>query len=284
VSAFGEEGRRKELGRALNRLRVASGLSQPQLAERTGLSQPKLSRIESGKQRIRVPEVVAWCDATSASDEARKEVLALAERTLVGPTSWDEAGGDAELQISTAEVEAKAGTISVYQPAIVPGLLQTAAYARRVFSAGPDGVPPNIAEKVVGRLERQRILYDDTKRLRFVIPEAVLRWPFDEIEEQVEQLERLREVAARPNVDLRVAPLAGTAVWRTGGFVLFDDLADMDPIVHLELLTRPLTIEEREQVDFYRQVFSGLAEASAKDDEALGLVQSAIEDMRASVG
>lgn len=284
MSAFGEEGRRKELGRALNRLRVASGLSQPQLAERTGLSQPKLSRIESGKQRIRVPEVVAWCDATGASDEARKEVLALAERTLVGPTSWDEAGGDAELQISTAEVEAKAGTISVYQPAIVPGLLQTAAYARRVFSAGPDGVPPNIAEKVVGRLERQRILYDDTKRLRFVIPEAVLRWPFDDIEEQVEQLERLREVAARPNVDLRVAPLAGTAVWRTSGFVLFDDLADMDPIVHLELLTRPLTIEEREQVDFYRQVFSGLAEASAKDDEALGLVQSAIEDMRASAG
>lgn len=283
-SAFGEEGRRKELGRALNRLRVASGLSQPRLAERTGLSQPKLSRIESGKQRIRVPEVDAWCEATGADEATRKELLALAERALVGPTSWDEAGEDAELQLSTVEMEAKASTISVYQPAIIPGLLQTAAYARRVFSAGPDGEPPNVAERVVGRLERQRILYDDSKQLRFVIPEAVLRWPFDDTEEQIEQLERLREVASRPNVDLRVAPLAGTSVWRTGGFVLFDDLADMEPIVHLELLTRPLTIEEREQVDFYRQVFNGLAGASAKGDRALGLIQRAIESLRSPSG
>lgn len=279
-SAFGEAGKRKELGRALNRLRVASGLSQPRLAAKIGLSQPKISRIEAGEQGIRVPEVDAWCRETGAGEETHKELLALAERILLGPQSWDEAGDDSDLAQSTAEMEAKAGLISVYQPAIVPGLLQTAAYARRVVSAGPEGAPPNIAEKVMGRLERQRILYDDNKQLRFVIPEAVLRWPFEDVGEQIEQLERLREVAGRPNVDLRTAPMAGTRVWRTGGFVLFEEIEDLESLVHLELLTRPVTIEARDQVDFYRQVFEGLYQTSAAGQAALDLIQHVIDDFR----
>lgn len=278
--AFGDSGKRKELGRALSRLRASSGLSQPQLAEKIGLSQPKLSRIEAGKQRIRVPEVDAWCRATGASVERRKELLSLAEDALIGPVSWDEAGEDSELQRTTAEMEARAGLISVYQPAILPGLLQTAAYSRRVFSAGPEGEPANVAERVLSRLERQRILYDDEKRFRFVVPEAVLRWPFGPIEEQIEQLERLGEVASRRNVDLRVAPLARTSVWRTGGFVLFEEIDDLEPRVHLELLTRPLNIEESDQVDFYRRVFVNLAEASAVGDDAKRLLARVIDDMR----
>jgi transcriptional regulator with XRE-family HTH domain len=282
MSAFGEIGKRKDLGRALSRLRASTGLSQPQLAEKIGLSQPKLSRIESGKQRIRLPEVDAWCRATGASDAKRAELLQLAEEALMGPASWDQAGSDSELQRSTGEVEAKAGLISIYQPAIIPGLLQTAAYARRVFSAGPDGEPANIADKVLSRLERQRILYNDDKALRIVVPEAVLRWPFGPNEEQIEQLGRVREVAGRPNVDLRIAPLAGLQVWRTSGFVLFEELGDEPPFVHLELLTRPLNIDDSEQVAFYRQVFVNLLSASLTGDEADGLLNRVIDDMRRS--
>jgi transcriptional regulator with XRE-family HTH domain len=279
--AFGDSGKREELGRALHRLRVNAGLSQPRLAELTELAQSKISRIESGKQRIRVPEVDAWCRATGTSDERRQELLGLAEDTLVGPQSWDEVEEDSELQRTTAEMEAQAGLISVYQPSILPGLIQTAAYARRVFSAGPEGEPPNVAEKVLARLERQRILYDDSKRLRFVAPETVLRWPFGPAEEHVEQLERLREVMSRPNVDLRIAPMSGTPVWRTGGFVLFENLGDMEPRVHLELLTRPINIEETDQVDFYRQVFANLMSHALSGLDAEHLLEQVIRDFRA---
>lgn len=286
-SAFGEAGKRKELGRALTRLRVASGLTQTRLAAKlkesrpdTKLSQPKISRVETGVSGIKVPEVDDWCRETGADEETRRELLALAEEIRLGPQSWEEAGDDSELVRSTAEIEAKAGLISVYQPAIIPGLLQTASYATRVLSAGPDGEPPNIAQKVYDRLQRQRVIRDGRKRFRFVIPEAVLRWPFDDVDEQIEQLERLLEVVGRPNVDLRIAPLAGTRVWRTGGFVLFDELDGLQPLVHLELLTRPLTIEEQDQVDFYRQVFEGLFHASLPNKQAEHLIQRVINDFR----
>lgn len=276
MSAFGATAQRQRLGRALSRLRKAAGLSQPQLSAAINLSQPKVSRIEAGGAPIALAEVDAWCRATQASDQLRQEVLTLAEAALLGPASWSETE-DADLQRSAGELEAKAGVISVYQPAILPGLLQTAAYARRVFSAGPDGVLPDLAERVMGRLERQRILYDGAKQLRFVVPESVLRWPVGPPDEHREQLGRLGEVMDRPNVDLRILPMAPPLVWRTGGFALFEELTDDEPLVHLELLTRPINIHEVRQVDFYRRAFANLLAAAAAGGEARALLRR-VED------
>lgn len=186
---------------------------------------------------------------------------------LLGPTSWDTAGDPATLRQSTADTEAKAGLIRGYQPAILPGLFQTAAYARHVLSAGPDGPPPDLAERVLARLERQRILYDDTKRLEFVIPEAVLRSPLGPPAEHTEQLARLGEILRRPNVDLRILPLTAAPVWRTSGFVLFENLPGAEPFVHIELLTRPINIDEPTQVDTYRRAFLRLQQASTTGDQ-----------------
>lgn len=259
---------------------MSTGLSQPRLADVLGWSQPKVSRIEAGKQRVSVPEVDAWCRATAAPDERRRELLALAEDALVGPTSWEQARGQADLLRSTARIEARAGLISVYQPAILPGLLQTVGYARRVLSAGPASAPSDLAERVLARLERQRILYDERKRLRFVVPEAVLRWPVGPIDEHLEQLDRLAEILARPNVELRILPMAPPLVWRTGGFVLFDELGDEDPFVHLELLTRPVNIDEPDQVGKYQKAFADLLGASAEGKHAKTLLTQVGEDMR----
>jgi transcriptional regulator with XRE-family HTH domain len=280
MPAFGDAAQRERLGRALHRLRASAGLSQPQLAAKLGWSQAKVSRAEGGKQRIKVPEVDMWCRATDASDQRRQELLKLAEEALLGPASWDEARGDVVLQRTTAEMEVKAGLLSVYQPAIIPGLLQTATYARRVFSAGPAGELPDVAERVIGRLERQRILYDESKELRFVVPETVLRWPFGPPAEQVEQMERLGEVMRRPNVDVRILPMARTSVWRTSGFVIFDRLGDQDPFVHLELLTRPINIDEPDQVATFERVFANLREASVAGEDARTLLGHVIDDMR----
>lgn len=280
MAAFGTAPQRERLGRALSRLRASTGLSQPQLADRLGWSQPKVSRVESGKQRVTMPDVDSWCRVTGATDERRHELLALAEATLVGPASWDEAREHANLQRTTAETEAKAALVSVYQPAILPGLLQTATYARRVISAGPKGAPPDLAERVLSRLERQRILYDERKRLRFVVPETVLRWPVGPADEHLEQLDRLGEIMVRPNIDLRVLPMAPPVVWRTGGFVLFDELGDEDPFVHLELLTRPLDIDEPEQVETYRLAFENLLGVSTAGERAMALLAHVADDIR----
>lgn len=280
MDAFGVAAQRERLGRALGRLRVNAGLSQPQIAAKLGLSQSKVSRVESGKQRVTVPEVDQWCRETGATDERRGELLALAEEALLGPTSWDQVGNDAGQQQRAGDMEARAGLISVFQPVILPGLLQTATYARHVFSAGPGGAPPDLADRVMGRMERQRILYDSRKRLRFIVTEAALRWPFGPPAEHLEQLDRLAEIMGRPNVDLRILPSAPSPVWRTGGFVLFEELGEDEPFVHLELLTRPVNIDDAQGVGIYRAVFEHLQDASLSGEDARALLARVVEDFR----
>lgn len=282
MSPFQDSRQRGQLASALKRLRLAAGLTGYQVAEQLGLDQSTVSRIERNQQRISIAQVDLWCKATGTSDERRGELLTLAEEALVGPQSWDEAAesGSTNFQRETKEMEAKAGKLSFYQPAMLPGLLTTATYARRIFSSGPAGVPQDIAERVLGRMERQHILYDDQKTLKFVVPEAVLRWPVGPVNEHLEQLSRLGEILVRPNVDLRILPMAPTLVWRADGFVLYEDIEESEPFVHLELLTRPLNIEEPEQVDFYRKVFANLLDASLSGDDARDLLNRAIEDMR----
>ena len=227
MSALGDRQQRKRLADELKRLRALSGLSGRVLGPLVGVDQSTISRIERGEQRVSLPQVIAWCKATGAPDESQARVLALAEEILIGPTSWEAASETSSTDFAreVAELEAMTGLLSNYQPAAMPGLLQTPAYARRLLSSGPDGVPPDLAERVMGRIDRQQILYDETKRFRFVIPEAVLRWPYGPaddpavLDEHREQLARVGWAVGRANVDVGILPLAPVATWRTAGFV-----------------------------------------------------------------
>lgn len=288
MSAFGTEPQARRLAEELKRLRVAAGLTGRQLAPQIGVEQSTISRIEHGLQRVSVRQVALWGKATSATDERIAELLALAEDILVGPRSWRDASetGSTDLQPEIADLEARTGTLSIYQPAALPGLLQTAAYARRLFSSGPEGVFPDIAERVVHRLERQRILYDDSKQFRFVIPEAVLRWPYGPpddpavLDEHREQLARVEMVMGRPNVEIGILLLRPTAPWRLAGFDIYDDIKDGEPLVHLEWLTRPYNISEPDQVEMCRQAFGNLLSASVTGEEAVAAIQRALESLR----
>ena len=168
----------------------------------------------------------------------------------------------------------------------MPGLLQTPAYARRLLSSGPAGAPPDLAERVMGRIDRQRVLYDEAKRFRFVIPEAVLRWPYGPpddpavLDEHREQLASVEWAIGRPNVEVGILPLAPVAVWRTAGFVIFDEVEGDEPQVHLEWLTRPYNVFEPEQVEMCRQAFSNLMAEAVTGDEARQLITSAASSLR----
>lgn len=283
MSAF-QDRQRAQLAEALKRLRIAAKLTGYQLAEQLGVDQSTVSKIERNRQRASLSQVEQWCQITRATAEQRRELLALAENVLMEPPqSWSAASdtGSTNFQRETQEIEATAGSISIYQPAVIPGLLQTATYARRVFSSGPDGVLPDVAERVVGRLERQRILYDESKRLRFAIPEAVLRWPFGPEDEQVEQLDRLGEIMARPNVDLRILPLAPNPHWRLGGFVLYEDFdEDKSAFVHLELLNGPVNVDDPAHLAMYQRVFASLMDSATAGMEAQSLLRQIIADLR----
>ena len=289
MSAFGNRKQRDELAAGLRRLRSLAGQSGRELGALIGVDQSTVSRIERGEQRVTLAQVAAWVKATGASDEDHAAVLALAEAAIVGPASWADVGesGDTNLQTETAKLEADSRLLSFYLPAAIPGLLQTAAYARRLFVSGPlGGALPNIPKRVMDRMERQRVLYDESKRFRFVIPEAVLRWPYGPpddpavLDEHREQLARVEWATARPNIDLGILPLAPSAPWRSAGFVIYDEMTDDEPQVHLEWLTRPFAVTGIEALDMTRRAFANLMAASVTGDEARRLITAAAESLR----
>jgi hypothetical protein len=135
-------------------------------------------------------------------------------------------------------------------------------------------------------MERQRLLYDEAKTFRFVIPEAVLRWPYGPPDDPAvpdkhrEQLARLEWATRRPNIQIAILPMAPVAVWRSTGFVIYDEVDDGDPLVHLEWLTRPYNETEPEAVEMCRQAFANLLSASATGNDARRLISTAAHDLQ----
>jgi transcriptional regulator with XRE-family HTH domain len=286
VSGLGNAAQRRHLAGELKRLRLASALSGAQMASHLKVTQPTISRIETGRQKVSLTQVSLWASATGATPEREAELLELAGDILAGPRSWAQEDGGTDAQRDLAELEQKTGLRSEFEPAVIPGLLQTAAYAARVISSGPEGVLPDVAQRVMNRMSRQRILYDEAKRFRFVIPEAVLLSPFgsaadpDVPGEHREQLGRVEAATVRPNVEIGILPLAASPVWRLAGFSLYDDIAGDEPLVHVEWLTRPIDDSEPDQVEMCRQAFANLMHASAVGDDARELIRRAIDSLR----
>ena len=288
MSALGDEQQRRRLAGELRRLRSLSGLSGAELGADIGVNQSTVSRIERGEQRVSLAQVARWVKAAGAPDEKQAELLALTEQIVAGPESWEAASetGSTDLGPETAELEAKTGLLSNYQPAAIPGLLQTPEYARRLLSSGPRGIPPDLGERLMHRIERRRVLYDEAKRFRFVIPEAVLRWPYGPagdpavIDEHREQLHQVEWATRRPNVEIGILPLTPVAAWRLAGFVIFDDVHDGEPLVHLEWLTRPYNVTEPGAVEECRVAFANLMAESVTGDDARRLIAAAARDLR----
>lgn len=160
-------------------------------------------------------------------------------------------------QVETGELEASAATITVYDHAVVPGLLQVRDYARLVFEmAGVDA--GSIAGSVEARLRRQSILLDQSKRFELLVTEAALWWRPGPIDLQLEQLRQVRAVMALPNVQIGILPLRGRAraIYPEGFQVYGDRADDADTVVLVELITDEVTISEPGSVVLYQQEVS----------------------------
>jgi transcriptional regulator with XRE-family HTH domain len=273
----------RRLGLALRGLRRDAGLTGQQLAEQAGLSQSTASRIELGQAMPSRADLDGWARVTSASPEQQRELRKLAEAAAVETISWSKATrrGLPELQKDVRELEATSAAILNFQPTIVPGLLQTADYARRLVVSGYPSGRPDIAAAVTARLDRQSILFDDARRLEFVIAEAALRWRLGPPQMMLAQLDRIASVATLPTVTIGIIPQAAVvAAWHIHGFAILDDRSDGSPLVRVETLTTGLSISDADAVERYRQAFRRLREAAAFDQEAGALIRALMADLR----
>ena len=255
---------RRQLGRELAIARGAERVNQRDLANVLGIHQTTIARIEAGTARVPSRAMVhRWLEACQVTREQWDRITALHEAALAETRSYrdmltDEPG---HLQGIARAQETDARLIRSCQMEWIPGLLQTAEYARQFIpQVDPTGQMDHAAA-VAARMERQRILYGDGRRFQFIIAEHVLHWtPAPGV--MVAQLAHLRTVGTLATVDIRVLPhhRVGAPAWHS--FVITEP-TDGDPEVTSELLGGYWSATDPETVAQYVTVWENLWEASS---------------------
>lgn len=224
-------------GAELQAARVASGLSREELAARINYSISLVGHVETTR---RVPSL----DFAQRCDQALGTAGTFARlqqhlRTAPFP-SWFR---------PFAQYEAEAVSLRTFELALVPGLLQTAEYARAVLSTRVGASEDDIEQRLAARLERQAILERDNPPLLWVvIDECVLHRPVGGPDVMRAQVEHLADMAQQPAVVIQVVPQkAGAHEGLTGAFMIAD-FAESPSIVYLETALTGMVIERAADV------------------------------------
>lgn len=247
-------------------MRMAAGLSGVEVAARAGVPQPTVSRVETGR-RVSDPEIVMRIITALRAD--RVTARRLGDQVRQAYASSEPRRVDAGVSFrptSAEECRARARVIRDFQGAVIPAVLQTAAYAEAANL--PGGAPGHAA-----------VLDDATKTFAFVLTEAALStWPGTG-EFMPDQFAYLTAAAGRPNVRLGVVPARAAASFLLPvplhGFTVYDDRA-----VTVVTFTRTLTLTRADEVAVYADAFDHLAGAASYGQDAQALVRRAADEFR----
>jgi transcriptional regulator with XRE-family HTH domain len=201
-------------GAELRRARSAAGLSQEQLGQRVGYSAAQVGKVETG-ERAPSQDFAKRCDqALPGADGLFVRIYALIRR-------WD--GRYPSWFADWVDAERRATSIFWWEPLLVPGLLQTADYARALFEAWRTaGSADELDQMVSTRLDRQSIFErSDPPSLWAIVDEGVLRRRIGGEKIMHDQLVCLADVADRPRVTIQVVPAeVGAHVGLLGAFAI----------------------------------------------------------------
>ncbi|MET8982702.1 Scr1 family TA system antitoxin-like transcriptional regulator [Streptomyces sp. NPDC004539] len=191
----------KMLGRQIAAARLATGLTQVQLAEIINIDDETMASIEQGRRTL-YPDIGRKIDRALGTKGVFEEGAENLPEIDQYPLYAEEYVGQ----------ERTAKTLSWYDNAVVPGLLQTAAYAEAVLRERvPTYSEEEIQTKLEGRVERMEILQrKNPPTMSFVIWEPILHMTVGGPEVRQEELRHLREVADLPNVTIQILPLNST--------------------------------------------------------------------------
>jgi transcriptional regulator with XRE-family HTH domain len=272
--------RRRKLGAELRALRTGAGLTSGEAALLVGWHQSKVSRIETGTSGVKPADVRLLLDAYGVHDSQLRELLLMlagsdegggrhhwwhAYRGVLPPTYRD-----------FISLESQASAMRTLETSVVPGLLQTAEYARAVTKAAVDGLDEERLDTLVEvRLTRQHVLRSHPPlELSAVLDEAVLRREVGGPDIMARQLARLVEAARLPQVRLQVLPFAaGAHIGVTGPFVIFSfsRTSDLDVVV-LDHLTSSLYLERKEDLQAYTEAFNALRFHALSPEDSLDYI------------
>ena len=199
------------LGGELRRARVAAGFSsQDALAAKLGFDRTVIAKAETGERPPTDDVLAAWCQACHLDDDLFRRLAVLARRADGPVPSWFE---------DWLQAEGEAQSLRIWSPTLVPGLLQTAEYARALFLAEQSDTSDDAIDALVAaRLERQAILdRADPPDVVVVLDEAILHRLIGSPQVMHDALVHVAELSKRPNVVVQVVPASNGANAGLGG-------------------------------------------------------------------
>ncbi|MEU8899472.1 helix-turn-helix transcriptional regulator [Nocardia sp. NPDC048505] len=281
---------RRQLGRYVREARTALNLSQEKLAEMADVSSSVLQRLENGvATRLKVRDLQAICEVLEVPDDLTTAMIGLLKASA--EKSWWHEYGDliqAALDIYVG-LETAARRLTTYQPALVPGLLQTSDYARALIVAvKPMATAAEHERRVELRTRRQTII---TRRyqpvqLEVVLHETALRSMVGGARVMAAQLRHLAELGKSDNIAVRVLPFAAGAPVGdpVGQFAVleFDEDAKGNavwpPVVYLETFTGCMYLEKPEDVQRYYRVYDELRRVSLDPTTSRSLIRQVAKE------
>ncbi|MFB7054771.1 helix-turn-helix domain-containing protein [Streptomyces vinaceus] len=238
--------RRLRLGAELRRLRRASGMTSQQVAARLLVSQSKISLLETGRRAINPRDVRDLCELYDVTDQSFiASLMRMAKES--GRQGWWVAYGDVPYGVFVG-METEAVSIHSYEPLVMPGLLQTPAYAEAVIGeTNPDITAEQAANRLEVRLRRQHRAHHPARpfRLWVVLDESALHRTVGTADVMREQLEHLERISAQPHITVQILPHAAGAHPGLSGQFSILTFSDNDAgVVYLERFTSDLYLEK----------------------------------------
>jgi len=253
--------RRRRLGQELRRLREVKGMTAEEVAERLLVSQSKISRLENGRRSISQRDVRDLCGVYEVEDvRIVDSLMQMAKDSR--QQGWWHSFGDIPYSVYIG-LETDAASLRIYDPQVVPGLLQTRPYAEALIAGAlPETASADIDKRVQVRMRRQERISapENPLRLWTVLDEAALRRVVGSRLVMREQLEHLVEQSQLPHVTVQVIPFEmGAHPGLNGQYAIleFPDTADSS-VVYIEGVTSDLYLEKAADVQKYSVMYEHL--------------------------
>ncbi|MEU8432552.1 helix-turn-helix transcriptional regulator [Streptomyces sp. NPDC029216] len=238
--------RRRRLGAELRQLRKAAGMTSTQAAGHLLVSQSKISLIETGRRPINPRDVRDLCRLYGVSDQDVVDSLMRTARES-GQQGWWVSCGDVPYGVYIG-LETGASSIHTYEPLVIPGLLQTRAYAAALIAETvPRITDEQAAVSLEVRLRRQHRAHHPARpfRLWAVLDESALHRTVGDREIMRQQLEHLNTLSAQPHITVQVLPhSAGAHAGLLGQFSILGFPESDGGVVYLERFTSDLYLEK----------------------------------------
>ncbi|MFI6084074.1 Scr1 family TA system antitoxin-like transcriptional regulator [Streptomyces sp. NPDC051217] len=256
------------LGAELRYARERAGTTQEALGAPLFVSGAFIGQLEAGTRRMQ-----------------REYAVKLDE--ILGTAGFFERNCDAATKskypdhfAAAAEAEAIATAIKEYAPLLIPGLLQTEAYARAVFRAYQPTAPEAVIDELVeARLERAKLLSDPTTPLFWgILDEATLRRQVDGPAAMAEALHHVANLARRHRIIVQVLPFSAGAHMALEGALKLMSFSDAPPLTYLQSMGSGQLLDDPASVARYELTYDLVGASALSPRESLALIEQLAED------